>query len=48
MLLGKYLLKHAYKNGNEKAADYLLSFNLVKNKKELEAEIVMLSHINIV
>jgi hypothetical protein len=35
------LLKHAYKNGNELALEHMINFNLIKNKKELEAEVLI-------
>ena len=34
-------MKHAYKNGNEVAYDHMINFNLIKNKKELEAELLI-------
>jgi hypothetical protein len=40
--MGKLLLKQAYKKGNEKAMDYLLSYGLGKDRKEMEAEILMM------
>jgi hypothetical protein len=39
--VAKYLLKHAYKNGNELALEHMINFNLIKNKKELEAEVLI-------
>ena len=38
--MGKQLLKQAYKNGNEKAVDYMVTFGFIKNRKEMEAEML--------
>jgi TPR repeat protein len=38
--LGKQLLKQAYKNGNEKAADYMVTFGFIRSRKEMEAEML--------
>jgi len=40
MNMGKYMLKHAYKHGNERAADYMMTFGFIKSKKEMEAEMM--------
>jgi TPR repeat protein len=38
--MGKYLLKQAYKNGNDKAVDYMITYGFIKSKKEIEAEML--------
>ena len=40
VFLGKQLLKQAYKNGNEKAADYMVTFGFIRSRKEMEAEML--------
>jgi TPR repeat protein len=35
--LGRLLLLQAYKGGNQRAADYMIHFEIFKNKKEIEA-----------
>jgi hypothetical protein len=38
--LGRLLLLQAYKGGNQKAADYMIHFEVFKTKKEIEAATV--------
>lgn len=38
--MGKYLLKQAYKSGNSKAVECMISFSFIKNKKEMDAEML--------
>lgn len=41
MATGKALLKNAYIKGNEKAADYMIHYSIVKSKKEIDAEVMI-------
>lgn len=38
--MGRYLLKQAFKNGNERSVDYMITFGFIKNRKEMEAEML--------
>ena len=38
--LGRLLLLQAYKGGNQKAADYMIHFEVFKTKKDIEAATV--------
>lgn len=38
--MGKHLLKYAYKAGNDRAIDYLISFGFIRSRKEIEAEMI--------
>ena len=38
--MGRLLLKQAFKHGNEKAVEYMLTFGLIKSRKEMEAEMM--------
>ena len=40
MAIGRQLLKQAFKNGNEKAVDFLIRYGFIKQRKDLEAELV--------
>jgi hypothetical protein len=35
------LLKYAFKQGNEKAVDYLISYGFIKQRKDLDAELLI-------
>jgi hypothetical protein len=37
---GKYLLKMAHRAGNAKAADFMMSFGIIKSHKELEVDLM--------
>lgn len=38
--MGKQLLKLAFKNGNDKAVDYMITCGFIKNRKEMDAEML--------
>ena len=38
LVRGKHFLKWAYKMGNERAVDHMIQYGIIKNRKELEAE----------
>jgi protein tyrosine/serine phosphatase len=40
--VAKQLLKVAYKHGNEKAVDYMITCGFIKTRKEMEAEMLNL------
>lgn len=40
-MTAKYLLKQAYRQGNLKAADYMISYGLIKQKEDLDTELVL-------
>ena len=38
--MGKYLLKQAYRLGNERAIEYMLTYGFIKTRKEMDAEML--------